>query len=202
VSFPWHDPPWCEVGDLLDAAAAPARASSRPTPAARDVDEPRVSHAVCDGAALPVRSGAFDVVLFLDAIEHVPDAEAVFVECARALRVGGDLLVTFSNTNSLNQILTRALGYPTFATNHQHIREFAPDEIFAMLDAAGLDVVETAGIELRPYWGVPGVDHLVRDPVDDDPELVEVLRALGRRAGIDYAYVGVVTARKRASSRR
>jgi succinyl-diaminopimelate desuccinylase len=45
---------------------------------------------------------------------------------------------------------------------------------------------------------VPGIDHVLREAVDDDPELVAALAELGRRAGIDYAYVGVVTARKRA----
>jgi SAM-dependent methyltransferase len=166
--------------------------------AARDVDEPGTQHLVCDAAAVAVRSGAFDTVLFVDSIEHVFDADAVFAECARSLRVGGELLVTFSNTNSLNQMLTRALGHPTFVTNHQHVREFTPDEVYAMLDAHGFDVVETAGIELRPYWGVPGIDHLMRDMLDEDEELVAALRELGRRAGIEYAYIGVVRARKRA----
>ena len=131
---------------------------------ALDVDEPGVHHLVCDAAALAVPSAAFDIVLFVDSIEHVFDAEAVFVECARALRPGGELLVTFSNTNSLNQILTRALGHPTFVTNHQHVREFTPAEVFAMLEACGFDVVETGGIELRPYWGVPGIDHVCARP--------------------------------------
>ncbi len=117
---------------------------------------------------------------------------------APALRPGGELLLTFSNTNSLNQILTRALGYPTFVTNHQHVREFTPDEVFVMLGACGFDVVETAGIELRPYWGVPGIDHIVRETLDEDPELVAALAEIGRRVGIECAYVGVVTARKRA----
>ncbi len=163
---------------------------------ARDVDEPGAHHVVCDGDAVAVRSDAFDTVLFVDSIEHVFDADAVIAECARALRVGGELVVTFSNKNSLNQLLTRALGYPTFSTNHQHVREFTPDEVFAMLDAHGLDVVDTAGIELRPYWGVPGIDHVVRDMVDEDEELVAALSELGRRAGIEFAYIGVVTARE------
>ena len=164
---------------------------------ALDVDEHGVHHLVCDAAALAVPSAAFDIVLFIDSIEHVFDAEAVFVECARALRPRGELLLTFSNTNSLNQILTRALGHPTFVTNHQHVREFTPAEVFEMLDACGFDVVETGGIELRPYWGVPGIDHVLRETLDEDPELVAALTELGRRAGIDYAYIGVITARKR-----
>jgi 2-polyprenyl-3-methyl-5-hydroxy-6-metoxy-1,4-benzoquinol methylase len=164
---------------------------------ARDVDRPNVSHVVCDGAVLSVRSGEFDTVLFVDSIEHVSDAGAVMAECSRAARIGGEVLVSFSNTNSLNQVLARALGYPVFVTNHQHLHEFTPEDVYALLDGCGLDVVDTAGIELRPYWGVPGLDDVVRETLDEDPELVGMLAELGRRAGIDYAYVGVVKARKR-----
>jgi SAM-dependent methyltransferase len=166
----------------------------------REVDDgaPDVTYLACDAEAAAVASGVFDTVLFVDTIEHVFDADAVFQEAARALRPGGEFLVTFSNTNSLNQILTRALGYPTFLTNHQHIREFSPDEIFDMLRTLDFEVVETGGVELRPYWGVPGIDHVVRDATDDDDELVAALDELGRRAGVEYAYVGVVLARKRA----
>lgn len=163
--------------------------------AARDREVPDAAHAVCDAGAVAVRSGVFDTALFVDAIEHVFDADAVLAECARALKPGGELLVTFSNTNSLNQMLARALGYPTFVTNHHHVREFSPDDVYAMLDRHGFEVAETAGIELRPYWGVPGLDDVVRDILDDDPDLVAALAELGRRAGIDFAYVGVIRAR-------
>ena len=165
--------------------------------AAQDAGTEGVVHVVADASALATRASAFDAVLFVDAIEHVLDPDAVVHECARALRPGGDLLLTFSNRNSLNQLLTRALGYPTFLTNHQHVREFTFDEIVALLDREHLDVVETGGIELRPYWGVPGIDHVLRDRLDEDVAMVEALRELGRRAGVEYAYVGVVTARKR-----
>jgi hypothetical protein len=67
-----------------------------------------------------------------------------------------------------------------------------------MLADSGLAVESTAGIELRPYWGVPGVDPLVRAAIDDDEAVVDALRVLGTRAGAEYAYVGVVRARKRA----
>ncbi|HEY3669807.1 MAG TPA: methyltransferase domain-containing protein [Acidimicrobiia bacterium] len=170
--------------------------------ARHDRDLPGVVHVVADASVVAVASEAFDAVLFVDSIEHVLDADAVVHECARVLRPGGELLLTFSNRNSLNQLLSRALGYPTFLTNHQHVREFSFDEIVAMLDRDGFDVVDTAGIELRPYWGVPGIDHVLRDTLDEDAEMVAVLAELGRRAGIEYAYVGVVTARKREVATR
>jgi SAM-dependent methyltransferase len=164
----------------------------------QDVGLDQVVHVVADASAVPVAPAAFDTVLFVDSIEHVLDVDAVVRECARALRPGGELLLTFSNRDSLNQILTRALGYPTFLTNHQHVREFTYGEVVEMLGREQLDVVDTAGVELRPYWGVPGIDHVLRDRLDEHAEMVEALRELGRRAGVEYAYVGVVLARKRS----
>ncbi len=163
----------------------------------RDHDTDAIVHAVCDASAVALADASCDVVIFVDAIEHVFDAGAVMREVGRVLRPCGELLVTFANRNSLNQLLSRALGYPEFVTNHQHIREFTLAEVEAMLGEADLTVESTAGIELRPYWGVPGVDPLVREAIDDDEELVEALHVLGERVGAEYAYVGVVRARKR-----
>ena len=93
--------------------------------------------------------------------------------------------------------MAEKLGHSRFVTNHQHIREFHLGEICALLDDSGFDVAETAGISLYPYWGVPRVDDVVRELTDDDPEVVGILRELGRRVGADYAYSGVVVAHRR-----
>jgi SAM-dependent methyltransferase len=162
--------------------------------AASDRDRTGVDHMVCDAGAVGVAGASCDGVLFIDSIEHVPDAQRVIAEASRVLRPGGELLLTFSNRDSLNQVINRKLGYPEFPTNHQHIREFTLAEVTAMLHATGFEIESTAGIELRPYWGVPGIDGLVRDVIDDDEEVVETLRVLGRRIGAEHAYVGVVRA--------
>ena len=113
------------------------------------------------------------------------------------LRPGGRLLTTAANRNSVNQVITRRLGYPEFVTNYQHIAEFGLDDLTEMLDDAGFDVVRTEGIFLFPYWGVPGVDQAVRHLTDDDPEVVELMRKLGRLVGAEHAYTSVVAAVRR-----
>jgi len=110
---------------------------------------------------------------------------------------GGELLVTFANRNSVNQVLAEKLGHHRFVTNHQHIHEYALAEMSELLDDTGFEICETAGISLYPYWGVPRVDEVVRELTDDDPEVVGIMRELGRRVGAEYAYTGVIVAQRR-----
>jgi 2-polyprenyl-3-methyl-5-hydroxy-6-metoxy-1,4-benzoquinol methylase len=165
---------------------------------ARQADErrPGITYAVMDAQRIAAAEMRFDAVLFMDAIEHVRDASLVLREAARMLVPGGWLLLSFSNTGSVNQVIAEKLGHPRFVTNHQHFREFSLEEITGLLHDSGLDVRETAGINLYPYWGVPRLDDVVRPVTDDDPEVVEMMRELGRRVGAEYAYTGVVIAQR------
>jgi SAM-dependent methyltransferase len=180
--------------DLAYGAAALARAADRAHPAAG-----HLVHATCDAEVLPFASATFGGVAFVDAIEHVPDPERAVAEASRVLEPNGELLLTFANRNSLNYVLNRALGHPEYSTNYQHLGEYTIDEVAGMLRRAGLEIIETGGIELRPYIGIPGVDEATRRAVDDDPAVVELLHELGHRVGVEYAYLGVVLARKPAA---
>lgn len=51
-------------------------------------------HVLASGERLPFATGAFDVVLCLETIEHVRDAEAVGAEIMRVLRPGGFCMLT------------------------------------------------------------------------------------------------------------
>jgi 2-polyprenyl-3-methyl-5-hydroxy-6-metoxy-1,4-benzoquinol methylase len=176
--------------DCSRVAVAEARHAHR--------DEPQFSFVTMDAHNLAFPSRSFDAVVFSDAIEHMRDARVVIHEAARALRPGGVLFLTAANRNSLNQRITRKLGYPEFVTNFQHFAEFTYSEIQHLLDSAGLEITRSTGVFLYPYWGVPGVDEVVREIADEDPEIVEVLRQLGERAGPELAYLSVVLAARTA----
>jgi SAM-dependent methyltransferase len=47
-----------------------------------------------DGRQLPLPDSSFDVVLLVDVVGETPDAPALFRECARVLKSGGELAVT------------------------------------------------------------------------------------------------------------
>jgi ubiquinone/menaquinone biosynthesis C-methylase UbiE len=177
--------------DISDAAIEIARE--------RYQNRDEFSFEVMNAQKLDFPDATFDVVLFVDAIEHVQDATQVFKEISRVTKSSGDLLLTVANKNSLNQIITRKLGYQEFVTNYQHIQEFAFQDIQNLLDQIGFDIVKQSGLFLYPYWGVPGIDDFVRNITDHDAEVVETMRILGERVGPEYAYAFIILARKRAS---
>ncbi|MGE4012011.1 MAG: class I SAM-dependent methyltransferase, partial [Alphaproteobacteria bacterium] len=151
-----------------------------------------------DAHRLALPGASFDIVAIIDAIEHFHRPEIVLGEAARVIEPGGALLLTAQNRNSLNQIMARKLGYSEYVTNYQHVREFTLDELTAILATHGFDVEQSAGIGFYPYWGIPGIDHLVRHLTDDDSELVEILGTMGEQIGPHHAYTMFLRARKNA----
>jgi SAM-dependent methyltransferase len=190
----------CGIGRVRPLLAASARMVGVDI-ARNAVAEARRGHgvpgAVMDAALLGFRDACFDTVLLVDSLEHVQEPEAALIEAGRVCRPGGRLLVSTANSDGLNQRLARALGTGGFVINYQHVREHSPAELTTMLDRAGFEVLRSEGLFLYPWWGVPGLDGIVRQVEDDDPEIVEAQRVLGRRAGPDYAFAFVMLARRR-----
>lgn len=190
----------CGLGRIRPLLAGSAQVvgvdiSHRAVAEARHVQDMPV--AAMDAALLAVRDACFDTVLLVDCLEHVLEPQAALIEAGRVCRPGGRLLVSTANSDGLNQRLARALGTGGFVINYQHVQELSPRELTAMLDLAGFDVLRSEGMFLYPWWGVPGVDQLVRQIEDDHPEIVEAQRVLGRRAGPDYAFAFIMLARRR-----
>lgn len=162
----------------------------------RWAERPEFRFAAMDAGRLAFADSAFDVVMFVESSEHVFNIESTIGEAARVLRPGGTLIVTVANRDSLNQLIARKLGFPPFLTSYQHIREFTLAEFEALLAERGFAVTERKGIMLYPYWGIPGIDGVVRHITDDDPEIVEILRDIGAKIDPRHAYTFVVSATK------
>jgi SAM-dependent methyltransferase len=81
---------------------------------------------------------AYDVVLLLDVLEHVPDDETFLrARVAANLRVGGHLLVGVPTWPALYTAHDRGLG---------HVRRYRPRALRAMLERAGLRIELAGGL--------------------------------------------------------
>jgi len=161
-------------------------------------NRPNMSFRRMDAAQLDLPDRYYDVVLSIEMIEHVHDPINVLQEAYRVLKPGGLFMVNSINRDSLHMRMIRMLGHQEFVGTIEHIREFAFSEMKEILEEIGFNIENSAGVFLMPYFGIPDVDGPVRHLTDDDPEVVEMFRDLGERAGADYGYEFILTARKPA----
>lgn len=101
-----------------------------------------------DGEPLPVADASFDVAWAGEVLEHVVDLAPWLSEVRRALRTGGELLLSTPH-HGRGRILALALSRRRFAEHFQprgdHVRFFSPGTLRELLGDLGFDVVE-----LRP----------------------------------------------------
>lgn len=117
-------------------------------------------------------AGRFDVVTCLEALEHVPDPEAVIQACVRLCRPGGQLFFSTINRSPLAAVLAIGLAEHVLRLlpvgTHQYERLIRPDELAAACREAGLVVADITGVEYNPFsrtvrlGGSPRVNYLLQ----------------------------------------
>lgn len=106
-----------------------------------------------DAARLPLRSDAVDAVLVVDALHHLPDAEAALSEARRVLRPGGVVVVPEFDPETVRgrlvEVVEHAVGFES---------TFRPVGAIAdLVGAAGFDAVVTdRGFSCTVVGVVPG----------------------------------------------
>ena len=92
---------------------------------------------LADAMRIPFKDGAFDLVLALDALEHLEDDGQALKEVRRVLKEGGRLIAT---TPAL------MLLWSTHDEAYHHRRRYTRAELAGKLEAAGFTT------ERIPYW--------------------------------------------------
>jgi SAM-dependent methyltransferase len=112
---------------------------------------------------LPFGDGAFDVVVALDVLEHIPDHEAAAREIARVLAPGGFVIVTVPAYRSLWSRHDVAL---------MHQRRYRSGEVKRLLGAPGLRVARltyTVSLFLPIVWAIRTSQRLRRSSRRETP---------------------------------
>lgn len=157
----------CEPLARLGAAVTGLDAAPENTAAA-------VTHAAAAGLTIDYRAGSvetlgsetFDLVTSLEVIEHVTDPAGFVRGLAGALAEGGLLVVSTPNRTPLSRLamITLAEGAGRIPRGtHDWAKFLTPDELAALLTAAGLRVIDRRGLGFSPAKGFVLSDDLSLD---------------------------------------
>jgi 2-polyprenyl-6-hydroxyphenyl methylase / 3-demethylubiquinone-9 3-methyltransferase len=101
--------------------------------------------------------GKFDLVTSMEVIEHVTAPAAFVAELARHLKPDGLLLLSTPNRTAASRLFLVEAAERTGQVprgTHDWNQFLTPDELMALLEAAGLEVVEMRGIAFSPLKGL------------------------------------------------
>jgi 2-polyprenyl-6-hydroxyphenyl methylase/3-demethylubiquinone-9 3-methyltransferase len=113
-----------------------------------------IDYQVDAAESLLTRPVRYDVVTCMEMLEHVPDPGSTIAVLAGLARPGGDLFISTINRNfksfALAIVGAEYLARLVPRGTHEYERLLRPSEVARFARAAGLDVVDIAGLEYDP----------------------------------------------------
>lgn len=132
------------------------------------------AHALQSGLTIDYRTGGieglgsqrFDLVTSMEVIEHVTDPAAFVAGLAGALAEGGLLVLSTPNRTALSRLALITIGEGTGQIpkgTHDWNKFLRPDELVALIEQAGLNVVDTRGLGFSVARGFVISDDMTLD---------------------------------------
>jgi 2-polyprenyl-6-hydroxyphenyl methylase/3-demethylubiquinone-9 3-methyltransferase len=153
----------CGAGLLCEPLARLGAAVTGIDAAAENIAVAR-AHAAESGLAIDYRAGgiealsgeSFDLVTSMEVIEHVTDPAAFVAGLAGALAPDGLLILSTPNRTPLSRLamitVAEGTGLIPHGT-HDWEKFLTPDELTALVEAAGLRVIDVSGLGFSPGKG-------------------------------------------------
>ena len=159
----------CGAG-LLAEPLARLGAKTTAVDAAAPLIEAAKAHAEGQGldidyrhSTVEVLEGQFDLVTSMEVIEHVANPQAFLYSLVARLAPGGLLVLSTPNRTAKSRLLmitiAEGIGQIPKGT-HDHEKFITPDEMKAMMAAAGLSVIDCEGIAFSATRGLHLSDDL------------------------------------------
>ena len=153
----------CGAGLLCEPLARLGAAVTGLDAAAENIAVAR-AHAVQSGMTIDYRTGSveglgaetFDLVTSLEVIEHVTDPAAFIAGLAGALAEDGLLILSTPNRTLLSRLALISVGEGLSQIprgTHDWDKFLTPDALTALVEAAGLRVVDVRGLGFSPARG-------------------------------------------------
>jgi 2-polyprenyl-6-hydroxyphenyl methylase/3-demethylubiquinone-9 3-methyltransferase len=122
------------------------------------------AHAAQSGLTIDYRAGSvellggerFDLVTSMEVIEHVTDPAAFVAGLAGALAEGGLMVLSTPNRTALSRLAMITVGEGSGMIpkgTHDWSKFLTPDELTALVEAAGLKVIDVSGLSFSPGKG-------------------------------------------------
>jgi len=158
----------CEPMRRLGANVVGADAAERNIPVARihaEQSRLEIDYRATTAEALAEADESYDIVLNMEVIEHVADPQAYLDACAALVKSGGiHICSTLNRTprSYLAAIIGAEHVMRWFPKGTHDWRKFIkPDDLFSMIEAAGLEPVDRTGMVFNPLswrWSLSAKD--------------------------------------------
>ncbi|MEM8593064.1 MAG: bifunctional 2-polyprenyl-6-hydroxyphenol methylase/3-demethylubiquinol 3-O-methyltransferase UbiG [Pseudomonadota bacterium] len=147
----------CEPMARLGAQVVGADAAERNIPVARIHAEQSgldIDYRVTTAEAMAAAGEEFDVVLNMEVVEHVADPQAYLTACAALVKPGGIHICSTLNRTA-RSYLAAIIGAEHVMRwlpkgTHEWSKFITPDELFGLIETAGLEPVDRTGMVFSP----------------------------------------------------
>lgn len=102
-----------------------------------------------DISSLPFEADSFDVVFFIEVVEHLEDPQRAFGELNRVLRQGGRLVVLFPNDVAFMVARILMLMFKEARYDPGHLRQWTPRAMRGILESADFRVRSEKSLPLN-----------------------------------------------------